>query len=130
MEEVANQFAAITASPGFTWGDSGTVNSGTFLLNDTVPSNLAGRIVPLTTGEITQVFVSSQDVDTFDIQVLKRTGPGTFSVLTTISLTAQRIKTETKTGVSVALGDEIATKLSAGSGKNVVVGVIIRGSNI
>lgn len=128
IEELVNQISAISASPGFTWGDSGNVNSNTFLLNDTVPSNQAGRMVPLQSGEITNIFVSNQDANTFTVEILKRTGPGTFTSLTTTSLVAQRTKTESKTGVSVSLNDELACKISAGAAKNPVVGVIIKGT--
>jgi hypothetical protein len=129
IEELINQLTAVSASPGFTWGDSGNINSGTFLLNDTVPSNQAGRMVPLKSGEITKIFVANQDANTFTIEILKRTGPGTFSSLTTVSVVAARTKVETKSGVSVAENDELVCKVSAGSCKNPVVGVIIRGTN-
>lgn len=130
IEEITNQISAVSASPGFSWGDTGNINAGTFLLNDNVASNKTGRIVPLQNGEITQVFVANENTNTFTVEILKRTGPGTFSSLTTIALTAQRTKTESKAGVTVTLGDELVCKILSGSCKNPVVGVIIRGTNV
>ena len=130
IEEIVRQIAAVTASPGFTWGDSGNVSSGSFLLNDTVPSNKAGRAVPLKDAKITKVFVTNEITNTFDVQILKRLGPGSFSVLTTISLTAQRKKVQSYTNVNVDEEDELAVRTAVGSCKNPVVGVIIVGSNI
>lgn len=126
IEELSNK-VDVSASPGFTWGRSGNVSAGAYLQNDSVPSNTSGRIVPISAGFITDVFVASENADTFDVEIQKRTGPGAYSVLATISLTAQRTKTQTFTGVSVSLGDELAAYVSSGSCKNPVAGVIIKG---
>ena len=128
IEELVNQISAVSASPGFTWGDSGNVSAGSFLLNDSVPSNRAGRIVPLADGEITKIFVTCETNATATLEIVLRTG-ATFSGLTTMSLAGQRTKVETKTGVTVAEGDELACRVTSGSCRNPVVGVIIRGTN-
>lgn len=130
IEEIVRQIAAVTASPGFTWGDSGNIVSGTFLLNDTVPSNRAGRTVPLKDAKITKVFVTVEVATTCDFQILKRVSAGVFTVLATVSLVAQRNIVAEFTNVNVQQGDELAVKVSTGSCKNPVVGVIIVGSNI
>lgn len=123
--DVAGALAA-SSSPGFTWGRSGlAIPSGTFLLNDTVPSSATGRTVPLT-GNITRVFVANGASNTFTVDILKRTGPGTFSSLTTIALVAQRVKSVSALLVAVAADDEIAVKILSGTCDNVVVGVIIQ----
>lgn len=126
LEFVPN--ATVSASPGFTWGRSGQTNAGTYLQNDTVPSNQTGRIVPISTAEISKVFVANEASNTFSINVLKRIGVGSFTTLATISLVAQRVKTQSFTGVSVALGDEIAVQVASGSCKNPVVGIVILGT--
>jgi len=119
----------VSASPGFTWGRSGNgIAATSYLLNDTVPSNQSGRMVPLT-GEIVTVFVANANSNTFDITIQRRTGPGTFTDLATISLTAERVKTETLgVPVAVSLNDEIAVKVSSGTCDYPVVGVVIKGS--
>ena len=48
----------VSASPGFTWGKSGAVKNS-WLLNDTVPSNLAGRVVPID-GQIVEITATAE----------------------------------------------------------------------
>jgi len=130
MEQYARQFVAAStvASPGFTWGKSGNITATTYLWNDTVPSDKTGRIVPLLNGQITNIVVANEVTNTFTIEVLKRLGAGSFSVLESVALTAERKKTKEVTGIPVALGDELAVRVSAGAAKNPVVAVIIRGN--
>lgn len=128
IEEIVRQIAVITASPGFTWGRSGNVNSGAYLLNDTVPSNLAGRTIPLQDGNLVKVFVTNQNSNTFDIEIVRRDPGPTFIVIATVSLVSQRKKVETFSGVTINEEDELAVRVSSGSGKNIIVGVIIVGS--
>jgi len=117
---------AVSASPGFTWGKSGNITNS-YLLNDTVPSNLAGRIVPITAGYIAEIFVSAEVAATCTITIYKRTDPGpVFTPLDSISLIAVRTMVAASTA-SVARGDEIAVKVTAGSVKNPVVGLVIKG---
>jgi hypothetical protein len=117
---------AVSASPGFTWGRSGNVTSGAYLLNDTVPSNTAGRIVPVAGGFITKIIVACELADTFTVSVFKRVG-ASFTLLTSVNMVAQRTG-EFTANIAVTLGDELAVQLSTGSAKNVVVGVVIRGA--
>lgn len=117
---------AVSASPGFTWGKSGSI-SNAWLLNDTVPSNVAGRIVPITSGYIAEIFVSAETVSTCTLTIYKRTDPGpVYTAITSVSLTAERIKVAASTA-SVARGDELAIKVTSGSIKNPVVGLVIKG---
>lgn len=116
-----------SASPGFTWGKSGNIGPGTYMDNDTVPSNLAGRMVPIVSGYLSEVFVSNEDNNTFTIVAQKRTG-STFTDLATISLTNQRTKVQSVSGALVLYGDEIAVKIGTGSAKNPVVGIVILGN--
>jgi hypothetical protein len=120
LSDTANQL-----SPGFTWGRSGTTNAGAYLLNDTVPSNLAGRIVSLN-AYIVEVFVANELANTFDVAIQRRTGLGTFTTLVTISLVSQRTKTQS-VFVSVNDGDELAALVSSGAAKNPVVGLVLQG---
>lgn len=114
-----------SASPGFSFGRSGTSNVGTYLQVDSVPSNLAGRIVPLVTGFITDIFISCQNASTFNIQIEKRVG-NTFTLLHTETVTNQRKKTSS-ISIPIVLGDELCCKVSSGSVSNVIVGLIVRG---
>ena len=117
---------AISASPGFTWGRNGTsIPAGTFLLNDSVPSSATGRAVPLS-GNITRIFVTNGANNTFTVDILKRTGPGAYTSLTTVVLTAQRSKVASGLTVAVVEDEELAVKILSGTCYNVVVGVIIK----
>jgi hypothetical protein len=120
LSDTANQL-----SPGFTWGRSGTTNAGAYLLNDTVPSNLTGRIVSLN-AYIVEVFVANELANTFDVAIQKRIGPSTFATLVTISLVSQRLKTQS-VFVSVNDGDELVALVSSGAAKNPVVGLVLQG---
>lgn len=74
-----------SASPGYTWGRSGPINAGTFLLNDGVVSSTAGRIVSFN-GTITHVYIDTPNSDTFTLAVMQRTAPATFSTLGSVSV--------------------------------------------
>lgn len=116
-----------SASPGFSWGRSGNSNVGTYLQVDSVPSNLAGRIVPLSSGIISDIFMTCEKITTCSVEIQVRVG-ATFTTIHTETLTASRKKTSSLTGVTVSLGDELCCRISSGSAKNIVVGVIIKGN--
>ena len=119
----------VSASPGFTFGSSGNQTAGTYLLNDTVPSNTSGRIVPINNGKITDVFVCVQNATTFSIDIQKNVG-GVFTTLVTITVTAAR-SGQFSVSVPVTLGMELSCRVSptsANSIKNPVCGIIIKGS--
>lgn len=116
-----------SASPGFSFGRSGTSNAGTYLQVDSVPSNQAGRIVPLQSGQITNIFISCQNAATFTIEIQKRVG-NTFTTVHTENITGLRKKTSTVSGVLVSLNDELCCKIGSGSASNVIVGLIIKGT--
>lgn len=120
---------SISASPGFTWGKSGNVGpSSVYLLNDTVPSNKAGRLVPLEDGLITEVFVAVELNATVTFAIEKRVG-ASFVELLTISLNgSERTKVNTYE-VSVVKADELVCRLKSGSAKNPVIGIIIKGDS-
>lgn len=116
------------STPGFSFGRSGPCGSGTYLQVDSVPSNLAGRIVPFSTASLSNVFISCQNPATFTIEVQTRTG-ATFTTIYTATVTTSRKFTETGiSGVEFVLGDEVCVKLGSGSCSNIIVGLIIKGS--
>jgi hypothetical protein len=128
IEELANG-GGNSASPGFTWGKSGNSNTNTWLLNDTVPSNLTGRRVPINSAKIVEVFVSSQNLDTYNLSIYSHDGDEVnLTLLTTISVSAARGITST-INISIAKDKQLAARITSGSASNVVAGVIIRGSS-
>lgn len=118
----------VSASPGFTWGRSGNIVSGTWLNNDEVPSNKAGRTVALTSPIITQVFVANEDVNTFDIGLYEHQGNEVgLTLLGTVSVVAARSAVFT-VSISATSGRQLATRISSGTAKNLVIGVQLKGS--
>lgn len=114
-------------SPTLSWGRSGTVRSGSWLQNETVPSNLTGRYTSLYNCTLTSISVSNENANTFDIQLYEYDG-STYYLLATISLSSQRSKTQIYSGVSITRGRELAIKVSSGSCKNPVVQVLLYGN--
>ena len=115
-----------SASPGFTWGSSGNISAITYLKNDSVPSNKAGRISTVS-GDIVAIFAVNEIVNTFDIEIAKRIGAA-FTVITTLTVTASRNGIFLPVSAPVAVGDELVCRISSGSAKNVVVGIVLKGS--
>lgn len=126
IEELANT-VDVSASPGFTWGSSGNIVSGSWLLNDTVPSNKSGRSIFLQTATLEYVFVRCELSTTVDVEVYQHDGT-TYTLLTTVSLVATRAGDFPIASISLTTGKELAMKISTGSAKNPVVGCVIKGS--
>jgi len=120
--------AGISASPGFTWGRSGNVVSNSWLLNDTVPSNLTGRTVFIYNAEVIQFFTSNQDdPSTYTLGLYEHDGV-TYTLLETIAVVGARTATKDLTGVYPTKGNELAVKVESGSGKNITCGVLMKGT--
>lgn len=114
-----------SASPGLQYGRAGDISAPTYLQGiSTVPSNTAGLIVPFT-GFITKIWATSENDDTFSLQVQERTG-GVFTDLpgAVISLVAQR-KLRISVIVPVTDGWELVMQMRTGSGRNIQAGIII-----
>jgi hypothetical protein len=115
-----------SASPGFTWGRSGTVGTGVYLLNDNVPSNVSGRVVALTQPTIRKILVTNGSVGTFTLTIQEHDGV-TYTNLTSVSLSSQRTATFS-VEIPVTTGKQLAIKVTSGSADNPVVGVILDGN--
>jgi hypothetical protein len=121
IEELKN-IINTSASPGFTWGNSGTVTNA-FLLNDTVPSNKSGRLVSIT-GNIVSVFVALELATTVAIEI-KRNVLGVFTTIATANMVASR-KNTFAVSIPVSINDELACYVN-GSCKSPVVGIVVKG---
>lgn len=118
-----------SASPGFSFGRASNVNAGTWLQCETVPSNKSGRYVYINSAVINRVFVSSENVDTFSIEVYSHDGDSVnLTLLGSVSVTAARGDDFTVSW-AVANGKQLALKLSSGSARNVVAGLELSGTN-
>lgn len=119
---------AAAATPGFTFGRSGTITNGTYLLNDTVPSNVAGRIA-LVPGKIEEVYFVAEQSGTYVFEIMKRTG-NSFAAILTMTVSAKRADVQTFSNIAVAYKDELACRIISGQPKNPVVGVMLRRSTV
>lgn len=118
-----------SASPGFSWGRSGNSSSGTWLNNETVPSNRSGRFVFISNPSLAVIFVSSENLNTYTISVYEHEGNGVnLTLLDSLSVTAARGAFKTTT-VAVTAGRQLAIKVTSGSASNIVAGVILKGNS-
>lgn len=127
IEEVNNKIST-SASPGFSFGRSGTVSDGTYLQCETVPSNISGRWIYINSASVKYVYVSNEDTTTWVVEALYHDGNGAgLTSLGTVTVTAA------KGGAypvdwAVPTGKQIAVRINSGSPKNVVCGLELRGS--
>ena len=131
LEEI-NQTVLTSASPGFSFGRSGNLAAGSYLQNESVPSNKSGRWVYINSAEVAKVFVSNELVTTFTLDILEHEGNEiNLTLLGSITVTAAR-------GGAFAVSWPATTDrqlcvrvspLSANNPKNVVCGLELRGTN-
>lgn len=130
VEELCDRIAT-SASPGFTWGRSGTVTPNTWMLNDSVPSNTSGRTNFLLNAEIQKVFVANEDATAgITLGIYSHEGDEVnLTLLGTVITAAARSNIFTVV-YPIALNKQIAIRVLPGSAtaKNIVVGVLIKGS--
>ena len=128
IEEV-NQSVITSASPGFDWSRSGSVPPGTVLLNGSVPSSISGRWVYINNAVIEEVFVSNENVDTFDLEFFYHDGGEiNLTVLGSVSIVSAR---GGRFSVSwpVPTDKQLGCRLSSGSAKNILAGAELSGTN-
>lgn len=121
--------AGTGASPGFSFGRSGNAGSGTYLDNESVPSNRTGRPVDLDGARIVQVSVSNQNSNTFTIELEEHDGSA-FTSLGTFAITSARSGKFANLSIPITAGKEISAKVSSGSAKNPVVTVYVKGDAV
>jgi len=117
-----------SASPGFTWGRGGNLSTNTWLFNDSVPSNRAGRTVNLIGPAITAVSIANEDINTFDVSFYEHDGDEVnLALMGTVSVVAAR-SFDAFVTIPLIQGKQIAVRITAGSAKNIVVGLQLSGS--
>jgi len=128
IDEVAN-LVNVSASPGFSFGRSSNVNANTWLQCETVPSNKSGRYVYISNATVTEVFVSNENQDTFDLEVYSNDKGGLGLVLLGTVNIVSSYGGAFSVNWTVVTGTELAIKLVNGSGKNIVAGLELAGTN-
>jgi hypothetical protein len=117
-----------SASPGFGFGRSGNSPSGTYLQNETVPSNVTGRYVYINNAAIKRVFVGNETASTFTITISAHDG----NLLNNVVLGSVTVTDATggdfPVNWVVATGKQLAVLISSGSAKNIVAGLELSGT--
>ena len=131
IEEFVAQLTASSASPGFTWGRSGSVPASTWLQNETVPSNKSGRTVFLTNAVIKKIFIANEDALIIKIGVYSHDGnEAGLTLLGTVTTAASRTNSF-NVSYGVAQNKQLALKIesdSPNSAKNIVAGILMSGN--
>lgn len=119
-----------SASPGFSFGRAGGLLASTWLQVDgNVPSNSAGRYIPINNPIVSKVFCSSDTVSTFTLTFYTHEGNSVnLTSIGTLTVTAAK-GADADVTWSVTKGTQLAVRLTSGSANNVVAGVILKGSN-
>lgn len=117
----------VNSNPGFTFGRSGNCPTGTWLLNDTVPSHKAGRPIFLNDPLLSRVIIRAESPTTCTISVYEHTGGATQVLISSHGLVASR---DADYVVSHALtnGKDLAVRVVSGSAKNIQVSLFIEGT--
>jgi len=127
--EELNDTVITSASPGFSFGRASNVNSGTWLQCETVPSNKAGRFVYISSPVVEKIFVSSENVSTFDISIYHHEGDEiNLTLVDTVSIVSSRGGTFT-INLSVPSNVQLALRVTSGSARNLVCGLELSGNN-
>ena len=129
IEEVRNAVDS-SASPGFSFSKSGTVTKGSYLSNETVPSNLSGRLMFLISPVIANVFISQEDPLICKYEVYEHQGAGIgMTLIGSITTTASRSYSQAVMWMPTT-NRQIAMRLASDSpnaNKNVVTGILVYG---
>lgn len=119
-----------SASPGFTWARSGGLLASSWLFNDGILSNLTGRLVPLTDASIARIFVSNQNVSTYQVTIFSHDGDSiNLTSLTTVTVTNSR-GGSVAVNIPVETNKQLAVRLTSGSAANIIVGLILKGGGV
>lgn len=119
----------ISASPGFSWGRSGNATSGTWLQNESVPSNKSGRYIAIDNPKIVEIFASNEDISTYTVQIYEHEGNEiNLTLIGSLTVTSAR-GGSAKVNIPITKGRQLALIISSGSVRNIVAGVIIKGDS-
>jgi hypothetical protein len=120
-----------SASPGFSFGRS-SANNGTWLRRvGEIPSNRTGVTVGIQNPEVSQIFVSNENIETYTVGIYEHDGDSINLVqLGTVSVTSAR-GGNFNVSFPTSQGKQIAVRIETviGSLQNIGVDVILKGTN-
>lgn len=130
VQEAIEEIGA-SASPGFSFGRSGSVSAGTWLRRPgNVPSNRAGVTIPIDNPVVVEVSCSNRNIDSYTLEIWEHEGNLVNDVLLgTVSVVSARGGTFSTNFVATK-GKQIAVRLSTGGGsvRDLGADIVIRGS--
>lgn len=131
IEELNNKVNT-SASPGFSFGRSGQITKGSFLQNETVPSNVSGRWVYISNAQVKKVFVTNESIITYSIEIMYHYGnEAGLTSLGIITVTSDK-GGSFSVNWPVPSNSQLAIRIdpnSANNPKNVIVGLELAGTN-
>lgn len=128
IDEISNTVAT-SASPGFSFGRSSNVNSGTWLNCEGVPSNKAGRWVYIENAVVTRIFVSNETLSSFDVSVYYHDGNEVnLTLLGSVSVVSS-YGNSFVVSFAVPTDKQLALRVTSGSARNIVAGLELQGTN-
>ena len=119
------------ASPGFSFGRANVVNQGTYLLCETVPSNVSGRWVYVNSAVVKRVFVSNETALPFTLDVYHHDGNAVNETLLGSVTVSSGVGGVFSVNWSVPVNKQLSIKVSAASAnpvKNIVAGLELAGT--
>jgi hypothetical protein len=127
IKEVRNKVIT-SASPGFSFGRSGVVTPNTYLQCETVPSNISGRWVYISSAVVKSVFITNELTTTYVAEIFYHDGNGVgLTSLGTVTVTSAK-GNAFAVSFPVPTGKQLAVRINSGNPKNVVCGLELRGT--
>lgn len=131
VQEALTEVGA-SASPGFSFGKSGIVSAGDWLLRSgAVPSNKTGVTIGIENPAVYQIACSNSEVDTYDVTIYEHDGNqlniNTLGTVTVTSDTGEIFDVD----FPATKGMQIAVKLESSVGKvrDIGVDLFLKGNN-
>lgn len=126
IEEVMFKAPGLISKPTFTFGRSGNLPNNTYLLCDTVPSNISSRVIMTANSVVTKIGYMNDGIGTFTLKIEEHNGV-TYTTIGTVSIVASRVGVFT-VSFPATTGKALGVSISSGSAKNLVVGMIVTGN--
>jgi len=128
IEELVRQRSGVSASPGFTWGRSGNVPDGAYLLHQSVPSNISGIPVPLASGVITTIFFEQEITTTFDLVIFTKPSMAVVFQHTFVAASSGVYIIPIASRPFISNADRLGMQIVNGSVKNIIAGLLAVGT--
>lgn len=131
VQEAIEEIGA-SASPGFSWGRSGELSIGTWLLNESVPSQRSGRVISLDNPVVARVYVTNRNIATYEVSFYEHDGNQSgLTFLGSVNVVSAR-GAAFSVNVSISSGRQLATRITditSGIVRDVVAGIIVKGDS-